>query len=73
MIVIDVGYCKGCNICVRFCTKHILETSKEVNSRGYFTPYVTDQAACDNCRQCELFCPDFAIYIVDDDEAGTSG
>ncbi|MBN2563397.1 MAG: 4Fe-4S dicluster domain-containing protein [Phycisphaerae bacterium] len=70
MILIDERYCKGCGICIRFCAKHVLETSKEVNSRGYFSPCVVDQGACTQCRQCELFCPDFAIFITEEEEGG---
>ena len=68
MIVIDDEYCKGCGICIHFCPKHVLEVSKEVNSRGFFTPWVVDGGECTRCRQCELFCPDFAIFIVEEKE-----
>jgi 2-oxoglutarate ferredoxin oxidoreductase subunit delta len=70
VIVIDERYCKGCGICVRFCPKQVLEISKEVNSRGYYTPYVVDPDKCSNCHQCTLFCPDFAIFIVEEAEVG---
>ena len=69
MIVIDDRYCKGCGICVRFCPKHMLEISEEVNARGYQTPYVVDASKCTNCRQCELLCPDFAIFAVEEEES----
>lgn len=71
MIVIDVRYCKGCGICVRFCPKHILQLGDEVSSRGYFVPYVTDQDECNHCHQCELLCPDFAIFAVEEEESGS--
>jgi 2-oxoglutarate ferredoxin oxidoreductase subunit delta len=70
MIIIDVRYCKGCNICIRFCPKHVLGLSDELSSRGYYTPYVIDGDECGNCRQCELLCPDFAIFIVEEEERG---
>ena len=70
MIAIDARYCKGCGICVHFCPKHILEISSEVGARGYYMPHVTNEAECANCNQCELYCPDFAIYIVQDEECG---
>ncbi|MHC4067913.1 MAG: 4Fe-4S dicluster domain-containing protein [Planctomycetota bacterium] len=70
MIIIDDAWCKGCDICIQFCPKHILEASTEANSRGYYTPRVTDWNACNNCRQCELLCPDFAIFIIEDGEVG---
>ena len=70
MIVIDDRFCKGCGICIRFCPKHSLEISKEVNSRGYYMPYVVDASVCSDCRQCQMLCPDFAIFIVKDEESG---
>ncbi len=66
MIVIEVGYCKGCGICIRMCPKHILDFADNLNSLGYRTPYVTDAEECSDCCQCELFCPDFAISIRKD-------
>ena len=67
-VVIDDRYCKGCDICIHVCPKKILELSKEVNSRGYFMPYVIDASKCTKCLQCELLCPDFAIFIVGNKE-----
>lgn len=69
MIRIDERYCKGCGICIRFCPKQILIISKEVNSRGYYTPCVVEAGECTNCHQCELFCPDFAIFVVEEEDA----
>ncbi len=68
MIVVDARYCKGCNICIHVCPKNILGVSDEVNSLGYYVPYVIDGAKCNNCRQCELLCPDFAIFIIEEEE-----
>lgn len=68
MIIIDDRYCKGCGICIRFCAKHALEVAKQVNTRGFYTPYVVDASKCTNCHQCELFCPDFAVFIVEEEE-----
>jgi 2-oxoglutarate ferredoxin oxidoreductase subunit delta len=49
--------CKGCGICVAFCPKKILT----LNTLGKI--YVSDKTACINCGQCELLCPDYAIYV----------
>lgn len=70
MIVIDGRFCKGCGICIRFCPKHSLEISEQVNARGYYMPFVVDASVCTGCRQCELFCPDFAIFIVEENKSG---
>ena len=49
--------CKGCGICVAFCPKKILA----LDTLGRV--HVTDETACINCGQCELRCPDYAIYV----------
>jgi len=49
--------CKGCGICVTFCPKKILT----LDTLGKI--HVTDEKSCINCGQCELRCPDYAIYV----------
>ncbi len=49
--------CKGCNICVALCPKKVLD----LDTLGKV--YLVDEAACVGCGQCELHCPDYAIYI----------
>lgn len=68
MIEIEAAYCKGCGICIYICPKNVLGVSSVVNSRGYYAPEVVEVEACSKCRQCELFCPDFAIFIKNDQE-----
>lgn len=54
-------WCKGCNICVAFCPKDVLELDsdeKVVLSR------IED---CTYCGLCELRCPDFAITVQEAD------
>ncbi len=51
-------YCKGCDICVAFCPKDCLK----VNNRTGKVEIV-DNDACILCGQCEMRCPDFAIYL----------
>ena len=70
MIIIDASYCKGCGICVHFCARKVLEMSDEVSILGYCVPRVVDEGKCNKCRQCELYCPDFAVFIVEDKEGG---
>ncbi len=70
MIFVDTRYCKGCGICVRFCSKDVLEMSDQVNNLGYFMPRIVDEHLCEDCRQCELYCPDFAIFVAEEEEGG---
>lgn len=56
-ISIKTDRCKGCKICVAFCPKKVLalDTLGKVK--------VVDQEACIACGQCELRCPDYAIFV----------
>ncbi len=49
--------CKGCGICVEFCPKKVLEVSELEKV------VVAREQDCIKCRQCEMRCPDFAIFV----------
>ena len=53
---INEQWCKGCGICVEFCPKKVLTLEKE-------TVTIKNPEECIFCRQCELRCPDYAIFI----------
>lgn len=55
-LTVNKDWCKGCNICVAFCPKNVLELKDgKVN--------IKDLESCIQCGQCELRCPDYAIYL----------
>ena len=53
-------YCKGCGICVEFCPKKVLQ----LDELGKIQ--VANQGECVACGQCQLRCPDYAIYLLAD-------
>ncbi len=55
-------YCKGCGICVEFCPKKVLK----LDELGKIE--VANPDDCVACGQCELRCPDYAIYVIPDKE-----
>ena len=57
--------CKGCNFCIEFCPKDVLEASKKLNQIGVHPPQVIDSQLCVGCGVCEDICPDFAIFLID--------
>ena len=63
-IKVEREWCKGCGVCIEKCPTQCLVFSKEFNKKGYFPPEITDEKLCNNCRLCELICPDFAIGVI---------
>ena len=49
--------CKGCSVCVTFCPKQVLE----LDALGKV--FVAHHENCIACGQCELRCPDYAIFM----------
>ncbi len=58
--------CKGCGYCIEFCPKKVLEFSARFNKKGYHPPAVIKENDCVNCHFCEIICPEFAIYSMED-------
>ena len=55
-LITNISWCKGCGICVAFCPKQVLEIEN-----GKIK--VAREVDCIKCSQCELRCPDYAIYL----------
>jgi 2-oxoglutarate ferredoxin oxidoreductase subunit delta len=64
----DDRFCKGCALCIHYCTQKILEMSSETNTKGYRIPCVSDSEKCTRCRICEQICPEFAITVKEAQE-----
>ncbi len=64
---IIIERCKGCEFCIEFCPQKVFEVSDEFNSKGYHPPKIVSHDKCVNCKLCELICPEFAIYITEDE------
>ena len=56
--------CKGCELCISVCPRHVLELdSSIVNALGHHPIRLTDAAACTSCALCVRVCPD-AVFTV---------
>ncbi|WP_331721869.1 indolepyruvate ferredoxin oxidoreductase subunit alpha [Alkalithermobacter thermoalcaliphilus] len=55
-LIIKPEWCKGCKICVEFCPKDVLDIKQE-------KVYIQDIEKCIKCGLCEIRCPDYAIYL----------
>lgn len=59
--------CKGCELCVSVCPKHILILdSSTTNVKGYHPAACKDEAQCIGCASCAKICPDSIITIQKD-------
>lgn len=67
-IVIDRELCKGCEICVTICPKHVLKMSDNPTDKGIHVPEVENIDKCTSCLNCQFYCPDFAIYVKNHEE-----
>lgn len=66
MIEVKEDWCKGCNICIERCPVNALEESDHLNKRGVRPPQLKKNNECNDCRYCELICPDLAITVIPD-------
>ena len=56
-ITIDQALCRGCNLCLDVCPKHIFQDSVEIGAAGLKIKQVVDADKCTGCGLCELHCP----------------
>ncbi|PAF54072.1 2-oxoglutarate:acceptor oxidoreductase [Helicobacter sp. 13S00482-2] len=57
--------CKGCDICVSLCPAGVLGMKMDANKVLGKIVKVRHPESCIGCFDCELHCPDFAIYVAD--------
>lgn len=57
--------CKSCDICVSYCPAGVLAMREEASKVAGTIIEVVYPQSCIGCRDCELHCPDFAIYVAD--------
>lgn len=65
---VNVLRCKACDICVSMCPAGVLAMIPAPNSILGSMIEVTNPESCIGCKECELHCPDFAIYVADKTE-----
>lgn len=55
--------CKGCELCLAVCPKHIIVMSAATNARGYHPAIVERMDECTGCTSCARMCPDSVITV----------
>lgn len=59
----DEDRCKGCELCVEACSKHIVILAGHLNAMGFHPATVVEQEKCISCGFCARMCPDVAITV----------
>ena len=57
--------CKACDKCVSVCPAGVLAMRQEITSTLGSMIKVVHPDSCIGCTDCELACPDFAIYVAE--------
>jgi 2-oxoglutarate ferredoxin oxidoreductase subunit delta len=65
---VDTARCKACDICVDACPAGVLSMQAEPTSTLGAMISVIAPDSCIGCNECELTCPDFAIYVANKKE-----
>ncbi len=56
--------CKGCELCIHFCPKGLIQTDTAVlNANGVHPTKITRQEECVACANCAIMCPDGVITV----------
>lgn len=61
---VDTARCKACDICVDACPAGVLSMKADPYSTLGANIEIVAIDACIGCNECELSCPDFAIYVA---------
>ncbi len=59
----DEDRCKGCELCVEACPKHIISMANRLNTMGFYPAIVINQEECISCGFCARMCPDVVITV----------
>ncbi|AXH10156.1 2-oxoglutarate:acceptor oxidoreductase [Malaciobacter halophilus] len=65
---VDESRCKACDVCVSVCPAGVLAMRPEPGSTLGSMVSVEYKDSCIGCTDCELSCPDFAIFVADKKE-----
>ena len=65
---VNTARCKACDICVDACPAGVLSMKAEPSSTLGAMISVIAPESCIGCNECELSCPDFAIYVAEKSE-----
>ncbi|DAB29516.1 MAG TPA: 2-oxoglutarate:acceptor oxidoreductase [Sulfurimonas sp. UBA12504] len=62
---VNTSNCKACDICVSVCPSGVLGMKYDHTSTLGAMISINHPESCIGCNECELSCPDFAIYVAE--------
>lgn len=62
---VDENRCKACDLCVSLCPSGTLAMRADRHKVLGKIVAVIHPESCIGCNECELHCPDFAIYVAE--------
>lgn len=62
-LTINRQRCKGCGMCLAYCSKGLLKLSEGINEAGYHPVEQIDPQQCTGCSLCVLMCPDICLEL----------
>ncbi len=62
---VNTARCKACDICVDACPAGVLSMKADASSTLGAMIEIVAPESCIGCNECELSCPDFAIYVAE--------
>ena len=65
---VNENYCKACDKCVSACPAGVLSMRPAPDSVLGTMIEVVFAEDCIGCNECELICPDFAIFVAEKSE-----
>jgi len=63
-VSIDRERCKGCELCIPVCPRHLLTMTAVLNRKGYHVSETARAEECLGCLKCARMCPEAAIEIL---------
>ena len=68
-IMIDLGWCKGCGLCIWACPQKSVKMVDQAARRGIRIACCSENAKRTGCRFCYIVCPDTAIAVYKESTA----
>jgi 2-oxoglutarate ferredoxin oxidoreductase subunit delta len=68
-IEIDGESCKDCKLCISVCPHRLIDSTEQMNQKGYYAVCFTEKEVkreerrCTGCGLCAITCPEIAIEV----------